>query len=84
MTKADIIRQIEDLRRQRAAVERRLLALGKGYLVHNDAEVELTLDEYHYKGSSSRSEERLLALLDEERAKYTTTLTYLWYGPTTR
>jgi hypothetical protein len=77
MTKADIIRQIEDLRRQRAAVERRLLALGKGYPVHNDAEVELTLEEYHYEGSSSRSEERLLALLDEERAKYTTTLTYL-------
>ena len=46
MTKADIIRQIEDLRRQRAAVERRLLALGKGYPVHNDAEVELTLEEY--------------------------------------
>ena len=77
MTKADIIRQIEDLRRQRAAVERRLLALGKGYPVHNDAEGELTLEEYHYEGSSSRSEERLLALLDEERAKYTTTLTYL-------
>ena len=77
MTKADIIRQIEDLRRQRAAVERRLLAFGKGYPVHNDAEVELTLEEYHYEGSSSRSEERLLALLDEERAKYTPTLTYL-------
>lgn len=77
MTKADIIRQIEDLRRQRAAVERRLLAFGKGYPVHNDAEVELTLEEYHYEGSSSRSEERLLALLAEERVKYNTTLTHL-------
>lgn len=77
MTKADIIRQIEDLRRQRAAVERRLLAFGKGYPVHNDAEVELTLEEYHYEGSSSRSEERLLALLAEERVKYNTTLTYM-------
>ena len=77
MTKADIIRQIEDLRRQRAAVERRLFAFGKGYPVHNDAEVELTLEEYHYEGSSSRSEERLLALLAEERVKYNTTLTHL-------
>ncbi|MFU2381683.1 MAG: hypothetical protein ACM686_18995 [Enterobacteriaceae bacterium] len=77
MTKDEIIRQIEDVRRQRAKTERQLIARGRGYPVHNDAEVELTLDEYHYEGSSSRSEERLLALLDEERAKYTTTLTYL-------
>lgn len=77
MTKDEIIRQIEDVRRQRVKAERQLITSGKGYPVHNDAEVDLTLDEYHHEGSSTRSEERLLALLNEERAKYTTTLTYL-------
>ena len=77
MTKDDIIRQIEDVRRQRVKTERQLIARGRGYPVHNDAELALTLDEYHYEGSSSRSEERLLALLNEERVKYNTTLTYL-------
>lgn len=77
MTKDEIIRQIEDVRRQRTKTERQLIAQGRGYPVHNDAEVELVLEEYHYEGSSSCSEDRLLALLNEERAKYTTTLTYL-------
>lgn len=77
MTKDEIIRQIEDVRRQRAKTERQLISRGRGYPVHNDAEVELTLEEYHYEGSSSRSEERLLALLAEERVKYNTTLTYM-------
>ena len=77
MTKDEIIRQIEDVRRQRVKAERKLITSGKGYPVHIDAEVDLTLDEYHHEGSSTRSEERLLALLNEERAKYTTTLTYL-------
>lgn len=77
MTKDEIIRQIEDVRRQRAKTERQLISRGRGYPVHNDAEVELTLEEYHYEGSSSRSEERLLALLAEERVKYNTTLTHL-------
>nr|DAI80861.1 MAG TPA: G protein pathway suppressor 2, SMRT, TBL1, co-repressor, TRANSCRIPTION [Bacteriophage sp.] len=77
MTKDEIIRQIEDVRRQRAKAERQLITRGRGYPVHNDAEVELVLEEYHYEGSSSRSKDQLLALLNEERAKYTTTLTYL-------
>ncbi len=77
MTKDEIIRQIEDVRRQRAKTERQLITRGRGYPLHNDAEIELVLEEYHYEGSSSRSEDRLRALLDEERAKYTTTLTYL-------
>ena len=53
MTKDDIIRQIEDVRRQRAKTERQLIARGRGYPVHNDAEVELTLDEYHYTVSAT-------------------------------
>ena len=80
MTKDEIIRQIEDVRRQRTKTERQMIARGRGYPVHNDAEVELVLEEYHYEGSSSCSEDRLLALQNEERAKYTTTLTYLCYG----
>ena len=75
MTKDEIIRQIEDVRRQRTKTERQLIARGRGYPVHNDAEVELVLEEYHYEGSSSCSDDRRLALLKEERAECTTTVT---------
>lgn len=77
MTKDEIIRQIEDTRRRRQKAERQLLLHGRGHPLYNEAEVELTLEEYQYVGSSTRSEEHLLELLEEERRRYTTTLTYL-------
>lgn len=76
MTKDDIIRQIEDLRRRRRKAERQLLLNGRGHPLYNEAEAELTLEEYQHEGSSTRSEEHLLELLDEERRRYNHTITF--------
>jgi hypothetical protein len=76
MTKDQIIKQIEEVRRRRQKAERQLLLNGRGHPVYNEAEVELTLEEYQHEGSSTRSEERLMEMLDEERRRYTHTITF--------
>ena len=76
VSKDEIIRQIEEVRRRRKMAERKLLTSGRSHPLYNEAEIELTLEEYQREGSSTRSIERLTEMLEEENCRYTNTLTY--------
>lgn len=70
MTKDQLIAVLREKHTQRTKLQRQLLNSGRGYTVTNDSELELTLEEWLAYGSSTRSEETLQRLIDEETQKY--------------